>query len=340
MNTVIGHKQVLYRMYETISQGRQSHAYLITGPNSVGKKLVAQYIASRLNCENLDRFSCGECQQCRRIAKGVHADCEIVSVDYDGSLHVDGKKRTVITIEQIRKIIRECHLKPYEGKYRVYVVEAADRMSDEASNALLKTLEEPPDQVVIILLTSTLEKILPTLSSRTQVISLKTVNWPELKQGLIDCLSLEDGVAEELAKTCGGKPGIAIKLFQEEDYKKWRSDALNEVEFVAMSRLQDRFVHGGSFAKRYAKDREGVLAILTLWQEWWIDVLVCSFGLNDSIINQSRIDNIVVNANKFGSFNSAKTIRIISTTIEKLQMNFNPSLTIEQMMLKMPIISK
>ncbi|MAT08134.1 MAG: hypothetical protein CL707_03405 [Chloroflexi bacterium] len=339
-STVIGHQVTLNRLSVAISKGQNSHAYLITGPESVGKNSVARYLASALNCENVSEIPCGQCAQCNRISRSVHADCETISVDLDGYLHGDGNKRTVITIEQIRRIIRECYLKPYEGKYRVYIIQQCDRMSEEASNALLKTLEEPPEQVVLILLSSVPEKILPTLVSRAQVISLKKVNWLELEKGLIQKFNLDKKIAEELSKTCDGKPGIAVKMLEDEKYRKWRSDALDEAETLAESGPYQRFLYGGSFSKRYTKDREDSIAVLTLWQEWWRDVLISSYGINNSIINQSRIDKISYYANQYGSTNSAKNVRILTQAIAKLQKNFNPSLTIEQLMLGMPILAK
>ena len=333
---VIGHQTILNRLSIAISKGQNSHAYLITGPDSTGKNLVARYIASALNCENISQIPCGKCSQCNRISRSVHSDCATISVDVDGHLHGDGNKRTVITIEQIRKIIRECYLKPYEGKYRVYIIQQCDRMSEEASNALLKTLEEPPDQVVLILLSAIPEKILPTLVSRSQVISLKKVNWLELEKGLIQKFKLDKKLAEELSKTCDGKPGIAIKMLKDENYKTWRSDALDEAECLAEIGSYARFIYSGTFSKRYTKDRDDSIAILTLWQEWWRDILISSYGIDDSIINQSRIEKISYYATQYGSTNSAKNVRILTNTIEKLRKNFNPSLTIEQLMLGMP----
>lgn len=338
-STVIGHQMALHRLSAAISKDQNSHAYLITGPDSVGKNCVANYIASALNCENTSQIPCGQCSQCNRISRGVHSDCETISVDVDGNLHGDGNKRTVITIDQVRKIIRESYLKPYEGKYRVYIIQQSERMSEEASNALLKTLEEPPEQVVIILISSVPEQILPTLVSRAQLISLKKVNWHELQKGLIQKFQLDNNVAEELSKTCDGKPGIAVKILNDEEYKKWRSDALDEVEFLAEASSYSRFIYGGSLSKRYLKDRDASIAILTLWQEWWRDVLISSYGIDDSIINQSRIKKISYYANRYGSPNCARNVRMLTDTIEKLKKNFNPSLTFEQLMLSMPTLT-
>ena len=339
LNSVIGHEAVLNRLSSAISKGQNSHAYLINGPESIGKNSVARYIAAALNCENKSEIPCGNCSQCNRIARNVHSDCETVSVDSDGYLHGDGRKRTVITIEQIRKVIRECYLKPYEGKYRVYIIQAGDRMSEEASNALLKTLEEPPDQVVLILLTSVLEKILPTLVSRSQIISLKKVGWGELAKGLIQKYKLDKRSSEELSKTCNGKPGIAIKMIEDESYKKWRHDALDQAEFLAESGSYTRFIYGEKFIKGYSADRENSIALLNLWQELWRDILMSSYGVNDSIINQSRIEKISHYATEYGSINSAKNVRILTSTIERLQKNFSPSLTIEQLVLCMPTLT-
>jgi len=128
-----------------------AHAYLLVGPPHVGKMTLAISIAQALNCLQGCGEPCGECAQCTRIALGQHADVRVVGI---GPSEEDGPTRTVIRIEDVKDVLRQVYLNPYEGRSSVVIFDGAESMSEEAANALLKTLEEPPDQVTILLLTT------------------------------------------------------------------------------------------------------------------------------------------------------------------------------------------
>lgn len=336
-NGVIGHNKPLAALARAFDQGRTSHAYLITGPAHVGKMTVATVLAQCLNClADNGGGACGECEQCRRIARGVHVDLTVVPVDVDGSLHEDKKPRTTVTIEQVRRVSREAALRPFEGRYKVFVFEDADRLGEEASNALLKTLEEPPELVVIVLLASGDEAVLPTIASRCHGISLRPVPWPVLSRALIDRLGLTEERALEMARTSGGRPGLALRMAEDEEFAAVRTSTLDEIETAVASGLEGRFKYAASFASLFARDRGRAREALALWRGWWRDVLIAGQGLDDYVSNISRAESVRETAAAVGPAGAVRGLRAAVEAATRLDMNVAPALALEQMMLSLP----
>ena len=159
---VYGQDSLLRRLEAELREGRTAHAYLLAGPPHVGKMTLAINLAQALNCLEDRGEPCGDCVHCTRIASGQHADVRIVGVRRSG----DGPARTVIGIGDVKDALRQVNLNPYEGRRTVVIFDEAETMSEEAANALLKTLEEPPPQTLLILLTSQEDRLLPTIKSR------------------------------------------------------------------------------------------------------------------------------------------------------------------------------
>jgi DNA polymerase-3 subunit delta' len=332
---VIGHEKVLAALSRAIRLGRTSHAYLITGPAHVGKMAVATALAQQLNCLG-DETPCGSCEQCMRIHRRVHTDVKVIPIDVTGVLHENGKPRTVITIEQAKEVLHDASLQPFEGKRKVFIFEDADRLSEEASNALLKTLEEPPDQVVIVLLASGADAVLPTISSRCQMLSLRPVPWPVLAKSLVERLGLDDAQALQIARTSGGRPGVAMRMATDEEFANERNETLDRIESAAMADLEGRFRYAASLAGMFGKERDSVREEIGQWRDWWRDVLVAGQGLDDFVSHVSRADAIHETAQQVGIEGAARGVRASVQASERLDMNVAPALVIEQMMLSLP----
>lgn len=332
---VIGHEKVLAALGRAIRLGRTSHAYLITGPAHVGKMTVATALAQHLNCLG-DATPCGSCRQCMRIHRRVHSDVKVVPIDVAGVLHENGKPRTVITIEQVRTVSNEAALRPFEGRNRVFIFEDADRLSEDASNALLKTLEEPPEQVVIVLLASGEESVLSTILSRCQVLSLRPVPGPVLAKAMVERLGLDHAQALQIARTSAGRPGVAMRMATDEEFAARRSETLDRIESAARADLEGRFRYAASLAGAFGKERESVREEIGQWRDWWRDVLVAGQGLDELVSHVSRADAIREAAQKLGVTGAARGLRASVQAAERLDMNVAPALAIEQMMLSLP----
>src|SRR4030042_2469284 len=201
---VIGHPRAVELLDNSLKRERLSHAYLFVGPAHVGKMTLAVSLAQALNCEAEDP-PCGECQACRRIEAGKHADVQVIGLTYDRN--AAGRLRTEISIDQIRELQHTASLPPYEGRKKVFIIDGAECLNMEAANCLLKTLEEPPSYVLLILLAVNDRVLLPTIVSRCQRIELGPLSCDLVERTLIEREGIAPEKARVLARLCGGGIG-------------------------------------------------------------------------------------------------------------------------------------
>ena len=185
---VIGQEHITKTISKSIAQKKIAHAYLFSGPHGVGKTSLARIIAKALNCVNgpTDK-PCGECPSCVQIENGTPLDV----------IEIDGASNR--GIENIRTIIENVRISPVSGKYKIYIIDEVHQITNEAFNALLKTLEEPPPHVVFILATTEAERVLPTIRSRCQQYTFKSLNIEDLEKILKSILSKENIAYEDEA---------------------------------------------------------------------------------------------------------------------------------------------
>jgi len=278
---------------------------------------------------------CGVCQQCERLARGLHADLRIITVgdqDQDG----EDRGRTQIGIDQVRKSQAEAVLKPFEGKRRVFIVDGAEYMTSAASNCLLKTLEEPPDQVVFILLATSLSLLPDTIVSRCQVIELRPVPSELLEPALIERykLSLEEAVV--LARRAHGIPGLAIAMNSDQTYADRRSQALFRIVGVITGGLEARFRYARDLAAQFWRDRAAVYDELEQWSDWWRDVLLTYNGLSHATTNPEWAGVLESVAESLGQDGLIQAAGSVASTRKALTANASPRLALEVFVLDMP----
>ncbi len=214
LSDVIGQDVSVNILRKTFINGRYSQAYLFTGPEGVGKRLTALAFAQILNCrepsmdfdgKTID--ACDECDSCRKIRDSNHPDVEIITVE---------EKRKDIRLEQIHELQKRIALKSMEGRKKVYIIDDANRLNRESSNCLLKTLEEPNEDVVIILVARNLYGILPTVRSRCQILKFKAIPQDKIKEILIENHDMDDDKASFIAELSQGRLGVAEQYAGEE----------------------------------------------------------------------------------------------------------------------------
>jgi len=202
-NAIWGQPQAVEFLKRAAAQSRVAHAYLFSGPEGVGKRTTAQAFAQALNCQALrEGDACGACASCRKIAAAGHPDVML--------LEPEGQ---AFKIEQVREVLqRNLRWKPLEGRTRVFVLDRADALTAEAANSLLKALEEPPDAVVIVLITSQAFALLPTIRSRCQEIRFRPLAAGLLTQWLFEAHGVPQETAAALARLSDGRPAEALRL--------------------------------------------------------------------------------------------------------------------------------
>ena len=312
---VIGHEWAVDLLDRAISRGRIAHAYLFTGPAETGKTHLARVAAAALNCQG-DSRPCGECRACVRTLRGQHPDVTVLEPEA-------GR----VKIDQIRALRRDVALSPLEGRWRVYIVSDLHTATIEAENALLKTLEEPPSRVVLLITATDASLLLPTIVSRCQVLALRTVSVTTIERALL-ARGIEVDVAGLLARLSAGRVGWALRAADDPTVLADRSQRLDE--------LLD--VMGGTRATKIQAaerlgQRDDLADIARLWQTFWRDVLLIQEGLEDAVVNADRLEAARAVARQWDLRDTAAAARAVEATLERLNQNVNARLALEALFL-------
>jgi DNA polymerase-3 subunit delta' len=329
----VGHEKAVKHLSRSLEQGRLSHAYLFTGPAQVGKMSLAMDLARALNCLGGDR-PCDDCAQCSRIARGLHADVRVVDVGSGPSR--SGASRTAIGIDQVREVQREASLKPYEGRYRVFIFDGAEHVTAEAANSLLKTLEEPPDQVVIVLLASDAEALPPTVVSRCRRLELRRVASALIARELKSRFQVDDDRADEVARLSQGRPGWAFLVAGGQESVEELMEELDTIQSVLDSGLEERFAYAQKTAAAFTRDRESGRRALAAWQAWLRDVFLVKHGVPQFATHRSRLETAAGAADAMSPVDLSRALRAVRDTADLIERNVNARLALESMMLALP----
>ena len=222
-NNIIGHEEIIRHIKNAIETGKVSHSYIFTGEPGSGKKLLAATFATTLKCEEKKAEPCMKCDSCKKAIGKNHPDIIMVSHEKPGT----------ISIDEIREqVINDVAIKPYCSPYKIYIIADAEMMTIQAQNALLKTIEEPPEYAVIMLLTSNADSLLPTIQSRCVRLDLKVVDDSLVKKYLMEHLHIPDYQAEIDASFAQGSIGRAKEAATSEEFSVMTQNALKILKYA------------------------------------------------------------------------------------------------------------
>ena len=334
MWTLYGQDHLLKRLEPSLLQRRQSHAYLLSGPPHVGKMKLATNLAQAMNCLEGPGVPCGSCTQCTRIAQGLHADIRTLA---PGQGEDARSARTVIGINEIKEALRRVNLNPYEGSTSVVILDGAESMSDEAANALLKTLEEPPPQVMFLLLTANEDAVLPTVRSRCQTLGLLPLPKDHLVERLITDFQATPEQAEQLYRLSRGCLGWAINALEDSQVLEQRQADLEKMQETLDAGLETRFTYANEVASLFGSDRNAAKDLLALWLRWWRDLLLIKEGAEEFLHNADHAESLRRQASSLSTPQIVQFINRLMQTLASLDSNANPRLAMEVLMLNLPI---
>ncbi len=334
MWNVIGQPRAVELLRHSLDRGRIAHAYLFAGQPHVGKTTLAINLAQAMNCEQEAR-PCGQCGACLRIAAGKHADVQVIGRLSDNSSGEAGPRKE-IGIGQIRELQQAAVLQPYEGKHRVFIIDGAEYLNEESANCLLKTLEEPPPSVLIILLAANDARLLPTIISRCQRVELHPVSVNTIEQELIEHRLIEPDKAKTLSRLCRGGIGWAISASLDDSLLQERSLRLNELQEIAAVSLDRRFDFANKLASQFNRNRDSAEEVLRLWLEWWRDLMLVREGCAELITNVDQEAALVRNSEYYSLSEIRHFIEAIRAALGQLEQNANPRLVLEVLMLSTP----
>ncbi len=323
----------LIKLFESsIKSKKLSHAYLLLGPEHIGKTTFAIDIAMAVNCEAKDS-PCGDCTSCRKILKSVHPDIFVIGLDLINT--PESKTKKEIGIDEIRKIQQYASLPPYEGKYKIFIINGAELMSHEAANCLLKTLEEPSPNVLIFLLAADETNLLPTIVSRCQKIQLQPLSVKETQSILISQFGVPEEKAREAAYLSEGRLGEALNVTNDEQLVEKRNRIVSEFLPLLESGINQRF----SYVSQLEDDRKSAQGLLNIWLNLWRDLLLIKCASPDSITNIAFKPALERLAESLSISQIKDFIKSLRNALSLIAKNVNIRLLLEVLMFDMPVVT-
>ena len=318
---IVGHEQIIEHLQNAISMGKVSHAYILNGPDLSGKMMIAEAFARALQCENEGTDGCGECKSRRQAQDHNHPDI----------IYVKHEKPNNISVDDIRtQLNNDIVIKPYSSKYKIYIVDEAEKMNQQAQNALLKTIEEPPAYAVILLLTTNADSFLQTIRSRCITLNMKSVKDEVIKSYLMTKHKIPDYQADICAAFAQGVVGKAVKLASSDEFNELKESALSLIK-----RLDDIDVYElGAAVKQISDYKLQVQDYFDLMMIWYRDVLYMK-ATNDvnGLISKDEVYDIKKQAAKHSYQGIETIIESLDKAKVRLNANVNFDLVIELLLM-------
>ena len=319
---IIGQEQIKEHLQNALETGKVSHAYIINGEKSSGKEFVAKIFSMALQCEQGGTDPCNECRSCRQTLSKNQPDI----------IWVTHEKPNTISVDDIRsQVVNDVEIKPYSSRYKVYIVSEAEKMNIPAQNALLKTLEEPPAYVVILLLTSNINTFLATIVSRCVVLNMKPVRDSLMRKYLVEELQIQDYKAEVCVAFARGNVGRAKALASSEEFENVKAEALSLLKYIQDMELME-IIAAVKKITEYKLEVSDYLDILSIWYR---DVLLFK-ATNDvnHLVFREEIQAIRKVAGRSSYEGIERVISALNTAKRRLEANVNFDLTMELLIME------
>lgn len=321
---VVGHSTKIELLKRALVNQRVSHAYLFVGAKGIGKEFVARQFAVALNCLNEEQNGCGTCRSCLKFQSGNHPDFQIIRPIANS-----------IVIEQIRNLQKDLVYKPYESRWKIYIVDEAEKMTLEAANSLLKTLEEPPQYAVIILISSQKDALLPTILSRCQLIQFSKLSKDDLRAYFekITEPTLSKVDLDEVISLSDGSIGQALKLLKDDQIWLERKRI---IEFLLKLRNQSNLeIYEMIRSLRLGKDLRQWEDLMKIIQSVYHDLVILKSSSNRGLlINQVFFSELKLTKDNYSRLELEEVIKLIERTNNLSIANVDRELALEVMLQK------
>lgn len=316
---VVGHDDIKKHLINAAKLEKVSHAYLFSGETGSGKKLLASLFATALTCERHTGEPCNACPSCRKAMTGNNPD--IITVVHE--------KPNLFSVDEVRQqIVDTVAIKPYEARYKVYIIADVEKMNAQAQNALLKTIEEPPAYAVLLLLTSSPDSLLPTIRSRCVHLDLKTIPDADIKAYLMAKMQLPEQQAKLASAFALGNVGRAIRCASDSEFTERMDRTLRFIWNIGSMRVYDL----ADTAKSLAEDKENISDVLETLTLWFRDVLLYKASEStEKLVLKKDVEEIRKEAGLYEYDGLGDILDAIDEAGVKLRANVNFELVMEQL---------
>lgn len=318
---IVGQESIISHMKNAIKLNKISHAYIINGEKGMGKKTIAKIFSMTLQCEKGGDEPCMQCHSCKQAISNNHPDIRWITHE----------KPSTIAIDEVREQINnDILIKPYSSKYKIYIVDEAEKLTIQAQNALLKTIEEPPAYGIIMLLTNNKDSFLQTILSRCVALEMRPVASTDIINYLREKEKIPDYQAKMVVNFAGGNLGRAIRLASMEEFNELKDMVIRHLTGICDASVTD--ISG--YVKEAATFKDNISEYIDLMVAWFRDVLIfkASKDINQLIFkeNISLIEKYVIRI----SYNGINRIfEAADKVVLRLRANVNFDLTIELLLM-------
>ncbi len=319
---IIGHEQIIGHMQNAIRQKKISHAYLLCGDAGSGKRLVAEAFAKAVLCEEGGIEACGKCKSCKQAESGNHPDIRAVV-----------REKTTLGVKEIREqVTADVQIKPYSSEYKIYLIDEAEKMTEEAQNALLKTIEEPPEYAVFLLMVDRQELLLSTVLSRCVLLPFYPVATGKIKQFLMEKKGIPDYLADSAAAFSGGLVGRAVQYAESEAFTEQREEVLHLVKYVDEMTMAEVMEN----VKLFASKKESATEYLDMILLWYRDVLMYKATKDmNGLLFRDEPEAVAAQAGKRSFENLQGIVEALEQVKQRLKSNVNFETALELLLLYM-----
>lgn len=323
-NQVAGQEEIKTSLIKSINNNQISHCYIFEGPKGMGKYELALIFAQSLLCENFKLDPCNQCLSCIKTNSSNHPD-----------LHIINNDETTIKREEIDSLIESIYKKSYQSKKKVYIIKDAHEMTLQAANTFLKTLEEPPGDSVIILLTTNVNFLLPTIVSRCQTIKFRNVSKESIKTFLKENYNTDDKTADLAAEYSKGILNKAVNIIKNND------NILNHRAEII--KLFDKIINADSeiiyeLENYFEENKDNIDSIIEIMMMWIRDIMFVQNNMDDFVINKDFIQLAKSHVQLMKKSNNL--IELMQSTSDNIKSNVNYKLAIDNMLLKIQEVFK
>jgi DNA polymerase-3 subunit delta' len=328
-NQIVGHEWAVELLSSAIRHGRAGHAYLITGPEQIGKATLARLFAAALNCAaEPEERPCGRCRSCTLITAGRHPDVRLVAGE------VSGRGKRTLKIDQIRALQGELSLAAYEARGKVAILKGFDAANANAANAFLKTLEEPPANVVLLLTAADADTLLATITSRCRTVALRPLPAERIETALRERWQVAAEPAHLLAHLADGRLGWAVNAARDPAVLKERDAHLDALKSALGYNRTGRF----ALAEKLSQRPELLPDLLRQWISWWRDLTLLAWGQArpGHLTNLDHLPQLEDLARRWTAAQVLSGLKQTQLALWQLERNANARLVVENLFLRFP----